>query len=272
MKLISSIVKKSIHYAFSIVTIASTIASLCGYSIRDINKGFHWWQWLIFLILSFIGLSIIVYFSICALRHRSFFTKINGKSVIVKVGDIFEAEGWKLIPCNERFDVQVDDKVIAHNTLNGTMIDRYVTNLSELKTTIAEAQNDNSLLKGKKTNEQIIYPLGRIIPYRDFLMLAFSHFDKQNKAYIEIGEYEMLLFRMWVEIRRIYAAKPIVIPLLGTGITNIEGMQEKDYTQFLKCILCTLKRSGFQPEKGITIILTTEAMEKVDMNVIRSEF
>lgn len=272
MKHIPSELKMSIQYSFSILTTVSTVVGLWGYTVRDINGKLSWWHGLLILVLSFFALSVFALLILRAFQHRSFFTKINGKYVTVKIGDIFEAEGWKLIPCNERFDVKVDDKVIAHNTLNGIMIDRYVSELSKLEAVIVEAQNDNSQVKGKKVSGRIIYPLGRIIPYGDFLMLSFSHFDSQNKAYVGTGEYEMLLFRMWAEIRRVYAAKPIVIPLIGAGITNIEGMPEKDYTQLLRCILCTLRRSRFQPEKGITIVLTAEAMNKIDMNVIREEF
>ena len=77
---------------------------------------------------------------------------------------------------------------------------------------------------------------------------------------------------MWAELRRVYAAKHITIPLIGAGITDINGMPEKNYTEFLKCILCTLRSSKFQPDKGITIVMTREAMMRIDMNVIREEF
>ena len=73
-------------------------------------------------------------------------------------------------------------------------------------------------------------------------------------------------------MRRVYAAKPVTIPLIGAGITDVEGMPEKNYTEFLKCMLCTLRSSKFQPDKGITIVVTTDIMNKIDMNEIREEF
>lgn len=103
-------------------------------------------------------------------------------------------------------------------------------------------------------------------------MLSFSHFDNQNRAYLNAGEYELMLIRMWNEMRRVYAAKHITIPLLGTGITSIEGMTEKNYTAMLKCILCTLNASSFRPMEGISIVITEEVMQKIDMNTIRDEF
>lgn len=269
---IPSTIKRSAQYAFSIIAGASTVASLLGYIVRDVNKDFTLKHWIMILIAVFFVISSIIYVIIRTFKNKNYSTVINGKYVTIKIGDLFTVEGWKLIPCNERFDTQVDDKVIAHNTLNGKMIDKYITDLQALNNAIIEARHDTSPFKGKSKNGKVIYPLGRLIPYQDFLMLAFSHFDDQNKAYIGIGEYEQLLIRMWSEIRRVYAAKPITIPLIGAGITNIYGMPEKNYTEFLKCILCTLRSSKFQPDKGITVVLTKDVMEKIDMNIIREEF
>ena len=73
-------------------------------------------------------------------------------------------------------------------------------------------------------------------------------------------------------MRRVYAAKPINIPLIGGGVTTINGLPEKNYTELLKCILCTLRSSKFQADQGITVVLTKDAIDKIDMNVIREEF
>jgi hypothetical protein len=206
------------------------------------------------------------------LAHKLYNTTINGKPVEIKTGDLFEEKGWKVIPINDRYDTQVDVVVIAHNSLNGKMIDFHVNDLKTLNDTIMMAEYDTSELKPETIDGKKIYPLGRLIAYNDFLMLSFSHFDKQNRANIAIGEYEQMLIRMWSEMRRVYAAKHIAIPLIGSGITTIAGVSQKNYTEMLKCILCTLRRSRFQPDQGISIVLTEEVMSNINMNVIREEF
>lgn len=190
----------------------------------------------------------------------------------MKVGDLFDEEGWKVIPCNEYFDTDVDDIVIAHSTLNGELIDRHIRDIEALKKVIELASGDDSQFKGINDNGRMKYPLGRIIPYGNYLLLAFSHFGNQKNAYLGIGEYEQLLFRMWSELRRVYAAKRISIPLLGTGITSIEGLDNKNYTAILRCILCTFHNSNFQPAQGITIVMTSDAMRQIDMDIIKEEF
>ena len=270
--MILSLLKKSLYWSFTIVTGISTIISLWGYTIKDFNASWQWWKGGLVLGGCFAFLSGILFLILLSQRHRPYQTVINGKRVVIKTGDIFAESGWKLIPFNDRFDTTVDDRIIAHDSLNGKMIDAYVDDPNNLSNAIIAAGTDLSPFQSKVINGHTVYPLGRVIPYNSFLLLAFSHFDQQNKAFIGIGEYEQMLIRMWSEIRRVYAAKPVSVPLIGTGITNIEGVPEKNYTDLLKCMLCTLKNSRFAPEKGITIVLTQEAMDKVDMNVIKEEF
>lgn len=272
MKKIPITIKRSLSYAFSIIAGINTIVGLWGYTIKDINADLKWWQCGLILLASFIMISVITFIVLNKLKHREYSTTINGIPIKIKVGDIFEEEGLKVIPFNEKFDTTVDDVIIAHNSLNGIMIDKFVENIDLLKAKIQSAKTDNSPLKPMRKGGEEIYPLGRIICYNDFLLLAFSHFDEQNRAYIGIGEYEQLLIRMWTEIRRTYAARPIILPMIGGGITTIEGIQNKNYTELLKCMLCTLRSSKFQPKEGITIVLTQDAIENIDMNVIKGEF
>lgn len=272
MKRIPLPFRKGLQVSFSIIAGISTIVGLWGYTIKDIYDKWPWWAWAIVLLIVYSLLAIIISVLFYIQKHKGYQTTINGKNVRIIVGDIFLEKGWKVIPFNERFDTTVDDIVIAHNTLNGKMIDNYVFDLADLNNTITAAASDNSHFKPSFVNNYAIFPLGRIIPYQDYLLLSFTRFDSQKRAYLDIGDYEQLLFRMWEEMRRVYAAKHIVLPLLGAGITSIKGVQEKDYTALLKCILCTLRNSRFQPEEGITIVLTKEAIKKINMNTIKEEF
>lgn len=273
LKKIPSTIKKSLQYGFAVVTFINTIMGIVGYTIRDISDKLTWWHCLLILLGVYEVVSVLIFLTLRAYQHRSYTTRINGKPVTIKIGDLFQEAGWKVIPFNEYFDTQVDDVIIAHNTLNGIMIDDHIDGkIDELNATIKDAASASSKFLPVDDNGRNRYPLGRLIPYNDFLMLAFTHFNDQNIAHIGIGEYEQLLIRMWVEMRRVYMGKEITIPLIGTGVTTIEGVAEKNYTELLRCILCTLKSSKFQPQKGITIVLQPDAMDQIDMNAIREEF
>ena len=129
MKKVPLIVKKSFEYAFGIITGISTIAGLWGYTLRDISDKLHWWQCGIILLAGFIIISSIIFFILGRLKHKEYNTTVNGISVKIKVGDIFDEKGLKVIPFNERYDTEVDDVVIAHNSLNGKMIDNHIKDM-----------------------------------------------------------------------------------------------------------------------------------------------
>lgn len=265
--------KHSVHIAFDIVAGISTIVGIWGFTLRDISEKMAWWQCLLILIAAFLIISVICRGIIEGKKHQSYETSIHGKKVVIKEGNIFEEDGLKVIPFNEYFDTLVDDIVISSRSLNGKMIKDYVSDIEELNQTIISAKNDVvSIGCPVDVDGRSRYPLGRIIKYQGFAMLAFSHFNAQNEAYISIGDYEKCLFNMWRELRRVYASEHIVIPLIGSGITTIEGVQTKNNTELLKCILCSLRGSKFIPDNGVTIVLTKETINEIDMNRIREEF
>ena len=258
-----SIIKKSLRLGFEIFSGFSVFIGLLGYTVRDIDNSFSFWICLLILAGGYLVIVIITYIFIYkAIVCRPYKTKIKGNEVVIKTGDIFEQEGWKVIPFNDHFDTTVDDNIVAYTTLNGIFLDSYCD-----KKEVERLIQENSSRRGNRN-----YPLGTIIPYQDFMMLAFTHFDENNNAYIDITEYESCLLKMWASIRRIYAGKPVVLPLIGSGITDIYGVGEKDKTDLLKCILCSLKNSKLQSTSTITIILTPDALESIDMNKIRSIF
>ena len=264
--------KKSLNLSFAIITGLSTIAGLWGYAIKDLNEKMPWWQHALILFGTFVTLSVIIFIIYLFVNRKAFKLSISGKDIYICKGDIFKKEGLILIPFNEYFGTKVDDVIISHRSLNGKMIDSYVDDVNRLNDTILKAKGDKSELKPYIKKGKTTYPLGRIIKYDNFMMLAMSHFDDQNRAYINVSEYETMLMNMWGEIRRVYAGNPIVLPLIGGGLTTINGMVDKDYTTLLKCILCTLKRSKFIPDGGITIVLTEEAFDKIDVVKIKEVF
>ncbi|WP_410523626.1 macro domain-containing protein, partial [Phocaeicola dorei] len=54
--------------------------------------------------------------------------QIDGSSVIIKEGDLFEEEGYKAIGFNEYFDTQVDNRIISEHSLNGIFINTICAN------------------------------------------------------------------------------------------------------------------------------------------------
>lgn len=96
------------------------------------------------------------------------------------------------------------------------------------------------------------------------MLLAFAHFD-ENTAHISRTDYERCLMSMWKEIRRVYANKPVTLPLIGSGITSFDDIPRKSNYELLKCMLCTLRASGENINQPITILLTKEIMQEINV-------
>lgn len=259
--------KNSFMAGFAIL---ATIQTFLEVSAISLGNSWAEYNWVIRLLL-ILGLFLIIVVVTFIIKHyytkKGISLKVRGIKVNISQGDIFKANGWKIIAFNEFYDTTVDDKIIAHNTLNGIFIDNYVENLDDLQKAI-ENEPDNPQLKRYIRNGRVAYPLGRIIPYNDYMLLAFTHFEN-NQARLTQKDYEDCLRVMWTEICRTYANRPIFIPLLGSGITRFDGTPHKSNFDLLKCMLCTLRTSGVNINQPITILLTEKAIQDINIYEIK---
>lgn len=260
--------KDSTNMAFAILAGIETLLAVSAISLEKFWGDYSWIIKLLFIIGIFLIIDIVIFIIKRHLAKDGISLSIRGIKVNIRKGDIFEANGWKVIAFNEYFDTQVDDIIIAHNTLNGKFIDDYVTDINELNHVISAETDDNTSFKRRTRNNRIIYPLGRIIRYKDYMLLAFTHFDN-NQAHLIQKDYENCLRVMWAEISRTYANRPIFIPLLGSGITRFDGTPHKSNFDLLRCMLCTLRTSGVNINQPITILLTEETMRSINIYEIK---
>jgi hypothetical protein len=200
---------------------------------------------------------------------------LNGIKVEIKFGDLFEMGGIKVIPFNEYFDTIVDDKLIAKNTLNGIFIKKHYPQIESLDEEIAiqlknkPFETNSSRPSGKK----IKYKLGTSIEVKnEFVLSAFTHFDDNNNAYLEKSEYLLFLDTFWLELNKLYAARNINVPLIGSGITRLSGnLNNQD---FLELILNSIKFSGLKMAHNskINIILHESARDSINLFKIKNHF
>ena len=253
--------------ALGILAFVETLLTVADIQLGQILLISTWYMRL----LAILGVLLLIWFITTFIKYhcskKSLSLTIRNIPITIKEGDLFKQEDWKLIPCNEYFDTTVDDIIIAHKSLHGMFIDNHVKDVDDLKLTITKAKKD--IIKGLQdtplSRGRVKFPLGRIIPYQDYLLLALTHFDDENKAYLSQNDYEACLRTMWQEISRVYAKRSISIPLMGAGITRLEGVYEKSEERLLRCILCTLKTSNAQIYEPIQIILDKKTLSKIDL-------
>lgn len=261
-----SLVKKSVKWSMAIIGLISTVMGVMGISLSDLlPKDSGYLVRLIVFAALFVVLAIL---AAVVTYHRSksgIHLTINGMDVDAVVGDLFAADGVKVIPFDEYFDIQVDDKVISRNSLNGIFVEKHA-DWDTLKLTLEEEQP--SLLDPYGAGDgRICYPLGTIKDYGEYALLAFTHMDKLNRAYLCRGEYEECLLNMWDELDRMYAGRPVVLPLLGSGITRFDGEKPSE-DDLLRCMLCTLRASKRHFKDGVVIVLTEKTAARMRLHEV----
>lgn len=215
-----------------------------------------------------VAIYIILYFRANNMKIRTL--TINGVKLTIKEGDIFSESGLKVIPFNEYFDTKVDELIISSKTLNGKYLLNECDDISVLDEKIAENTRLNSDKMIEVNNNRISgktfrYKLGSIYKNNDYLLLAFSKFDQQNRAYVYANNLMECLFNMWDELDIIYGGHDINLPLIGTGQTRKYGMNLSEQ-EILEFILFTFKNSGvrFNRNTKINILIYKNDVEKID--------
>ena len=192
---------------------------------------------------------------------------INNVTVFINEGDIFQQNGLKIIPFNEYFDTIVDDKLISRNSLNGVYIKEHVHDVKKLDAAIRNDKRlrnlctviDEKRISGKKLK----YPLGSIYKDDDYLLLAFSKFDKDNRAYLDKSNFLECLLNMWNEIDICYSTYDVYIPLLGSGITRFQGINLTEQ-ELLELLLISLRLSNIKFKANISIIINESKIEDIN--------
>jgi len=202
---------------------------------------------------------------------------INNSTMIIKTGDIFEEDGLKVIAFNEYFDTQVDNKIIAENTLNGIYIKSKLSDVNEFDNLINDdihlnekvIDTNNSRLFGKKKR----YSLGTVFQYKDYVLTAFSKFDNENRAYLFMNDYINFLINFWNEIDIIYAGRSISIPLLGSGITRFKGFDSVTEQELLELLIWSFKvsRIKFTYPSKVSIIIHESKRDKINFFKLKEE-
>lgn len=266
---VSFLDKKIINTFYSVLGAISVITSIL-FLFFDIDAKCKGIVGIIALVLLFA-----VYFGIWIYSNvrRSIRLKINTSEIEVKFGDIFsEKADLKAIAFNEYFDTIVDDRIIAKSSLNGLFINKFfkenvagLDNIIDSDTHLKEVIIDSN--KNRQSGKQTKYKLGTICVVDDYLITAFSRFDNDNRAYLEIYDYITCLLNFWNEVDRVYAGRTVALPVFGSGITRFRGYEDITDQELLELIIWTFKVSRIKftyPSKA-KIVVYEKKQDKINL-------
>jgi hypothetical protein len=222
---------------------------------------------------------IIIYFVlwIRANKLRLIDLDVEGSHVIVKSGDIFEQNGFKVIAFNEYFDTQVDDRIISSQSLNGIFINKLFSESTvALDEYIKSYQFDDDVKieeqPTRRFGKNVKYSIGTICLYDDYILAAFTKFDENNRALLTMPEYLEFLIRFWDNVNRVYSQKSVSVPIFGSGITRIKEHKNISDEDLLKIMLWTFRISEmrFKYPAKLTIVIHKDKINKINLLDIKT--
>lgn len=260
------------------LVVLSVISLFCSFAfiaikIPDDNKI----RIMIGVILVIILLTVYVAMWIMANIQNKTTLSINNSTLVVRTGNIFEEDELKVIAFNEYFDTQVDNKIIAENTLNGIYIKSKINDIKEIDDLMDTDdilnkkvfEHNNSRSYGKKKR----YKLGTVFQNNDYLLTAFTKFDNDNRAYLNMDDYINFLLNFWNEIDIIYAGRSVSIPLLGSGITRFKGYDIISEQELLELLIWSFKvsRIKFTYPSKVSIIIHESKKDKINFYKLKKD-
>lgn len=174
---------------------------------------------------------------------------------------------------NDNFDVDTEHGIVDPNSLHGQYVNNYAG-----KTPDALYNDIVKALQSKKPKMvdqerpyggQIKYKLGTIYDDKQgYLLLAYSKFDKDNRAYLKCDDIAQCYLNLWNEIDIIRGTKSIALPVLGAGgVVRFS----KDYTpqQLIELILWSFRISGIRLSKNATLTIVVHESLVKDIDFLK---
>lgn len=253
---LSNRARSSATITITLVGLLSTVLSIFGVSLADWKDSA-----ILVRIMAVIALCALVYLAAYIIIGKIFkysvSLTIRTTKVTIQSGDIFSIPGWRVIGCDTHFDTRVNDVVISKKSLHGQLILEHgvIDDISLLVEKEAQRRNLTANSDG-----QYDFPLGTILRYdsvadnNTYLLLAMTELDSNYESHTNMAKYENMLMTMWKEIDRVYASNPVILPLLGAGISRFDN-GPKNKQALLKCMLCTLNSSSVSLNSEIRIVI-----------------
>lgn len=217
--------KKSLTWAISVITIVFTFVPETAFGkcklLLDASDEANV---VLMRVLTFIAVFILS-IAINALHvhfRKSLHIKGNNYSIQIEYGNILEMRDCKkVINFDECFTTSVGSAPsdINSDSLCGQFLE--ANSIEDIQKLIGDAELIPLESKSKYQSKNR-YASGKLVPYEDFLLMAFAKLDKKGLGVLSREEFVDCLSTLWEEIDKYYGQKDVCIPVLGSGITRGE--------------------------------------------------
>lgn len=201
--------------------------------------------------------------------HKRPTVTISGDNykILVEYGDIFEQEDCKkVISFDECFSTKVGNS--PEEIKPGSICGQFLLKYQEVDfDTVVRTSGVKCSKKHSECHKQECYERGTIIPFEDYLLMAFAKLDVNGCGFLSREEYLQCLDKLWKEIDIHYAMKSVAIPVLGSGITrfNDETLSKQ---QLLDMIIASYRLSSHKMKHPAELHIVCKKDDDFSLNKI----
>lgn len=219
---------------------------------------------IIFLLLVgiFTGLTLFVW------RHYRKKLIISGHNykIMVEYGDILKQVKYKkVINFDECYTTEVGEAIqqIKPSSLCGQFLQKHTIDIPSLLSN----SNLKPARKHSEYNGKRCYESGTLLPYGEFLLMAFGKLDINGRAVMSREEYLSCLSTFWKEIDKYYAQTDVAIPVLGAGLTRFNG-EMLSQQQLVDIIISSYQLSPYKIKSPNTLHIICRKNECFSLNKV----
>ncbi len=184
----------------------------------------------------FVAIIVIsAFYSWCHLfkKRKSLTIDINKRTqMTIEKGDVFNANGMKVIPVNEYFDTHLGNGIIKESSLHGQFLSRYKERIPELRKMIDEQLSRFDPLPSNRNRNMVDglpqkrYPLGTCIRVavdeQYYMLVAITRFNSNEHVEPSAEEYPEVIRKLFNGVEQLNDGDAVYMPLVGSGISGYE--------------------------------------------------
>ena len=201
------------------------------------------------------------------LFRRSIRIKGNNYSIKIEYGDLLKMRDCKkVITFDECFTTSVGDSPsqIKADSICGQYLKE--NPIQDMQSLIENAQLKPAKSKSKYQKKER-YDSGKLVPNGDYLLMAFAKLDKDGLGRLSRDEFLDCLSMLWKEIDKYYGQKDVCIPVVGAGITRMDGALLTQQ-ELLDIIICSYKLSPHKIKSPYQLHIVCKKREDFSLNKI----
>lgn len=216
-----------------------------------------------------LALSILTFTGIVICRAISKKATINGANykIVVEYGNIFDkSDCLKVINFDECYTTHIG--TAPADIKSWSICGQFLTKYPDVDfKAIVEQYGAKLSRKHSEYNNKECYPSGTIVPYDEFLLLAFTKLDKDGLGRMSREEFLLCLDLLWKEIDKYHTDKSVAIPILGSGITRFHD-ELLSQQQLLDMIIASYKLSPYKMKSSSVLYIVCRKADGFSINKI----